>query len=258
MAAIVTERLQTREIRFTDSGEQATREFYVHDNATTPLITEPYLAVNVPGIPTPGSSFPTKPKLVVVGVESNIVEGDRNLFRVTCLYQDKTFGLGEVVYERSVGGNVVDWWRMSPNVPNDPLSNSNTIDIGGVKADIAGTPTSFLRVTSELRITEKMIRNEFDLVAYKAYVGRRNSVSFKGIAPGLLLYMGAQSTGAFGDSLELVQHRFVYDEWLHCQQVPRRNTSGNIVLDATGNAVSVYWRQPFPNTIDFNSLSTNF
>lgn len=258
MAAQVTERLQTREIRFTTSGEQATREFFVYDDAANPAITEPYIAVNVPGIPQPGSTFPSKPKLVQTGIEANIVEGNRKLFRVTVFYEDKTFGVGDVVYERSIGGNNVEWWRMSPNLPQDPLNNANTIDIGGVKGDIAGTPTSFVRITAELLVTEKVIRNETDVAAYKPFVAKRNSVAFKGLAPGTVLYMGAKSVGAFGDSIELVQHRFVSDDWLHCQQVPRRNSSGNIVLDATGNAVAVYWRQPFPATADFNSISTNF
>ncbi len=147
-------------------------------------------------------------------------------------------------------------YRTRPTIPalGDPEPGQ---DIEGDPIDKAGNPTSLQRNIQELTITETV--NVPDLDAYRLARFTRNSVPFFGSPAGTLLYRGA-SIRRTGVDVYQVAHSFVEDEFMHLQQEPLIEPPDMTPkLSEDGPfADQVFFVQPFPNTRDFNTLSTNF
>jgi hypothetical protein len=172
----------------------------------------------------------------------------------------------------------VQWWRTEPtpqtydgedpdwpvgepldgpalNIPTVGLvDNENANDIGGKRIDIAGTPTSILRVRGQFVVSKRVASDNYDPSDTRIYLGARNSQPFFDYPPGTVVYLGARTAQAFRGAPIDVAHTFAYDQYFHMEQQPKRNGGGIIVLDANKRAAEVYWRQPFPTYLDLREV----
>lgn len=140
-------------------------------------------------------------------------------------------------------------WRAAANAPNN-LNSPNDSDIGGTKMDQQGEPISMILPLQELTITN--IRADNNAEICRAATGKRNSADWNGATSGYVLFVGAQAKRISEAEYEIT-YKFVYDAFAHCRQVPKRGHDGRV--DCTdGKATTVMWRQPFPNTYNFNAM----
>lgn len=181
---------------------------------------------------------------------------------------------GELASYSDVRVQFVQWWRSQaspqtydgedPDWPvGEPLDgpsiiippvglvdNENTDDIAGKRIDVAGTPTSVLRVRGQFVRSLLVAASDFDDTANRVFLGKRNSQPFFGYPPGSVVYLGARTSQAFRGAPVQVDHTFAYDEYFHMEQQPKRSGGGIIALDENRHAAEVYWRQPFPDYDD--------
>ena len=135
-------------------------------------------------------------------------------------------------------------------------------DVGGIRIDVAGNPTSILRNTQRMQL-ELMSNTRPDPNRYRLYLGTRNSTPFVGCASGTAVFTGAE--GAITSPGKwLLTFNFVVDFFFHLKQVPKRLPNGSVLLDAaespagTGQAKVVSWVQPFPIVTEFRDINRYF
>lgn len=268
MALTVTEYFQSRGTETDQSSALAVRYFKVFD------VANPTLAEQAAGIPTYGDSFPDKPGLFMLRKTSDVVDGHPRLFDVVCEYGGvegaeenipPTDKVGLVTTQMRGTAQFDDAWRTPPGLvvspANGEVTNSNTTDIGGVRADVSGEPVSFLRRQVSLIISENLKLSSFAPATLFGFVGRRNSGVFQGFAEGTAVYLGPSVVREHSSIVIRVEHEFLIDEYRHLRQYPARNSSGIIQLATFGaikQAEAVYWRQPYIGLANFGLLSTNF
>ena len=149
----------------------------------------------------------------------------------------------------------VDVWRTGATFPT-PINNPPNTDIGGVSVDCCGEPVSTLLNQQEMTVTNVSTTN--NATAILSAIGKRNSVDFLGAGIDYVLFVGASSRRT-GVSQYEIQYRFLYDGAKHLRQVCVRDVDGQPMLnapDGNGNATAktVYARQPFPTTVNLQSV----
>jgi len=115
---------------------------------------------------------------------------------------------------------------------------SGAADIGGLKVDTNGKPKVYdvpqQLVTIETQYDRTLPQGsplaEPDWATYTSYVGARNSAIFLNFPIGSLLYQGFQT--APEDNYYRMSHTFLYDAWLHLEQIPAPNPTGEPILTA--------------------------
>ncbi len=268
MAVTVTEYFQSRGTETDQSSALAVRNFKVYD------VSNPTSAEQAAGIPTYGDAFPDKPGLFMLRKTAEIVDGHPRLFDVVCEYGGvegaeenipPTNKVGLVTIQARGTAQFDDAWRTAPGLTISPISgevtNNNTTDIGGVRADVSGEPVSFLRRQVSLVVSENVKLSTFSPATLFSFVGRRNAGVFQGFAIGTAVYLGPSVVREYSSIVVRVEHEFLIDEYRHLRQYPARNASGIIQLATFGTlkqAEAVYWRQPYIGLVDFNAISTNF
>lgn len=118
------------------------------------------------------------------------------------------------------------------------VSFSGAADIGGLKVDTNGKPKVYdvpqQLVTIETQYDRTLPQGfptaEPDWATYTSYVGARNSAIFLNFPIGSLLYQGFQT--APEDNYYRMSHTFLYDAWLHLEQIPCPNPTGEPILTA--------------------------
>ena len=151
------------------------------------------------------------------------------------------------------------FYREGATIPTSGnVAGNNTTDIAGTSVDIQGTPVSLLRFQQVLSIGEVLSFANFvsNIDTYAGLVGRRNNATFQGAPTGSVVYAGASASRIDIEKFR-VEHEFYRDEFFHLVQVPARDEDGFPIL-VDDVADEVYFRQPFPNTGNFASISTNF
>lgn len=133
-------------------------------------------------------------------------------------------------------------------------------DIGGVKVDVAGTPTFISRplqkVTIDITTTIRPSLRELE-----AYLGSRNLTAFFGIPKNHGVFVGFDQSRASLGKYRLTMQIDV-DRYYHLRQVVARNAAGYPILDqggdtnalSTGQAKIVSWVQPFRDTLEWRRL----
>ena len=278
--ATITELLESRQSATTGGRNTGFRSFVVYDTAS-PITTDiaVRLLFGTGGLPQKGEQYPDAVSpFVAADVSVDRYEGQSDVWKVTWTYKDGTVGGGtnetrqpndpgyiDVAITPSVEFD--DVWRSLTNAEitalvatagyfnGTPLPTDN--DIGGTKIDVAGEPLSGpLRKKVMLSVTETM-----DFVPavnfLMGYVGRRNSTPFKGGAIGSIVY-AAPSIRRIDLNRWAVTHNFISDNYYHLLQMPFRNPDGSVALDSDGHAAYVWYRQPFPDLIDFYTISSYF
>lgn len=274
-ATTAIEILESRN-RFTVNGSrirQRTWKVYSNDGST---LTDSN-AVGNSAIPRYGDPYVTPeesdPLLKVYRHMADPVPGFRDHYIVTVLYRisiayatDKGQDtIGYVEPSATTQATFMEWWRQPlfgggggfdyiPSMGNAP--NFGT-DIGGTPIDVAGVPTSYLRVQKLFRlyeVTGSLINFTLTLLQ-----GTRNETPFLGSAPGTLLYKGSVDRSILNGSLVARIHEFSWDVYFHLVQVIDRDTNAHPILMPGPNeykvAKTVTWRQPFAQVTEFRDLS---
>ena len=278
--ATITELLESRQSLTAGGRNTGVRSFVVYDTAS-PITTD--IAVRqlfgTGGLPQKGEQYPDAVSpFVAADVSVDRYEGQSDVWKVTWTYKDGAVGGGTNETRQPNDPGYVDVsitgsaefdevWRSltnaeiaalvaGANYPNGTASAGDW-DIGGTKIDVAGEPLSGpLRKKVTLSVTETM-----DFVPamsfFMGYVGRRNSTPFKGGAIGTIVYT-APSIKRIDLNRWAVTHNFVSDNYYHMIQMAYRNPDGSVALDTDGHASNVWYRQPFPDLIDFYTISSYF
>jgi hypothetical protein len=174
--------------------------------------------------------------------------------------------VGYVEWTLDVAATFVDTWIESPAYPNlggIGSTPSAALITGGNQIDIEGAPVSRLKYTSEITISETISNYSgvpSIVSAMRGARGKRNSGDWEGFGGGKVLYTGG-SIRRTGLSTFVANHRLIEDSEYHLIQYPARDSTGKIptkVVNGANRAREVYWRQPFPDTMDFTTISANW
>jgi len=211
-------------------------------------------------------------KLWVVDFNFDSTVGDATAGPVAADVKTAT-EVGYTSIEVQTSVQTVDIWRTGATVPTSSnISLPSLIDIAGTKVDSAGEPISML-----LPIQNISVRNvkygRPDYATILAAAGSRNVSAFTLGATGQtfvcaassLLFVGA-NTSRIGPNQYEINYQFSYDPTTyHLRQQPLRDidqrasttrvTPGSAISAANPERANVvYWKQPFPNEVDFAVL----
>jgi hypothetical protein len=262
---------QSRGFEQGTDGRSGTREFLVVENDST-VTTQP--SVNQVIRSTNVRLYTQDPvtvlgNLIPLSVSVRSV-GDKQIqYLVSFKYGLETVGGNDTTDDPSAPSFVAfnisqkpiafDLWRADDFV--FPL-NQNT-DIVGTPVDVAGEPITAFIIQQEL---ELMVRYEnfadVPNLDSLSLVAKRNSLPFLGAEAGYLLFTG-MSLSRDGINSYNASFTFVWDQFQHQRQAPKRDRNGDVLLildpdepavDKVYIAETVLFKQPFFDTGDFNTL----
>jgi len=132
-------------------------------------------------------------------------------------------------------------------------------------ADKEGKPQH--RDVSQVVITVQFLWNSTDLddaatpapIGYPnlatgaAEINKRNTAEWIGFPAGSVLFAGISADPDQDEYIRLT-YTFIYDQWYHLEQQPELDPEQRVELNGSGNAGTVKWFQPYPNTYDFADL----
>lgn len=266
MAQQVVESEDSRKLGNSGGILRGTRVFFIWDDVS-PITAPSQILFGENGMPQLGDLFPGELEVYAVTYDFQFVPNSNGVWRVEFAYQAGSGGTpppdrvptepGYLQISMDYGAVFKDFWRSSPNL-NPGAGN----DIGGVKIDTGGVPTSVLVAQHRLVIEETVPtwKVEDSTARARNSVGTRNSASFFGAASGTLLYEGCSARRTTLAAFSLT-HKFLYDEYGHQIQQPRLNSQRQVECTATSgflHATWVRWVQPFPFVTNFSQLSDNF
>jgi hypothetical protein len=234
----VIEFLESRSIQTSGGRGTGTRVFHV--TGTTSVRTVHNLlgkaGDNGVEMPNVGDAHPDFPGLRARDFSVSLVAGHNDTWRVDWTYEVISRGfpqypttvitelpneVGYLELSSEIRAEFVLAWRKngtpSLTYPQNGQVTNPTQDIRGEPVDQAGNPISVQRNIQELTITENVESPAWS--TYRSFRFCRNSASFFGAAPGLVLYRGA-SVRRIGVNVYSVAHSFVEDGDFHLQQSP--------------------------------------
>ena len=262
MSVQVVEITGSRDMR-NAGGLQGARRFFAYDDAlATPLI-EDIMAGD--GMPSPGDPHPDTPSLVANNYTMAPSSEKPGAWSVTWAYLPPEFPLPTgpepvpdepdlpfVGLNTSLSLTIVDMWKSDPEFPSNPSAPGATTDIGGTEVHVEGYPISMALSTVDISISNTVTAQTIFAGSMLNAMGKRNASTFMGLPEGTVLYRGSNVTRV-GHSSWDVSYDFAYDPWFHMRQVPARDKDGNpAVVDGETPTLDVYWRQPFPSTVEID------
>lgn len=152
----------------------------------------------------------------------------------------------------------------SGGIPQTWTANG-PVDILGKPIDSKGQPGSIFRKKQILEITEH-VAGQFTAASTFGFVGRRNNATFLGAQTGRLVFTGVTSSARLDTNLFSITFGMVWDEFFHMLQRTTVNGDGDVIarrinpanVNSPCVAQTVYWDQPFPDTANFDSISTTW
>ena len=158
------------------------------------------------------------------------------------------FDLDRTTYATQSGTNPI----RTPRYPPGSVDS----DIGGNPIDIAGDPTSIISYKQRL-VVDLIADTRINAQWLKEYMGTRNFQPFLGVEAGALLFAGADASMISQGKWQHT-YNFEADNFFHLVQRPLRMPHGDIILaPGSGQANHIVWVQPFPRTMDFQSIEYN-
>ena len=269
MAQIVVEAKESRSLSSQGGKYSGTASFHVWDD-TTDIQNATDIQFGSNGMPDIGTAFPGEPELTASSWSAEVIPESRYVWKVTWSYtsgeaenQKSPSEVGYLQVSMEYGGTFKDMWRSSgPGYGLNFQGGSPTgKDIGGKAIDAAGEPTSVFIPQHRLVIDETVSGSELAARTRlsRNAVAKRNSAEFYGASVGTLLYEGCSARRVTLTAWSLT-HKFMYDDWYHMGQQPRRNSQREVVLTMSEQpfAALVRWVQPYPLLFDMNAISDNF
>jgi len=158
--------------------------------------------------------------------------------------------------QRSGGG-----WATAPRGDIIPPRT----DVGGVPIDTGGRAGSFLVRVGSYSIPRNYRLQDYVATQFLDAMGARNDAPFLGFETGALLYARPRSS-RIEQGVVRVVHTLVLDEFFHCRQIAGADENGEVEITTPGGVIdgityekshasSVFWIQPFPRLIDFQSIN---
>lgn len=265
---------QSRGFEQGTDGRSGTREFLVVEN--DPAVTDQPSMGQV--IRSTGVRLYTPDRNPVLG---NLIplsvsvrtQGDKQIqYLVTFKYgleglaPDDSFGEdpgapGFVAFNISQKPVALDLWRASDfSFPPDEYT-----DIGGTPMDNAGEPVTAFIIQQELELRVRYEKfSDVPTLDSLSAVGKRNQFSYLGAERGRLLFTGMSLSRDAINSYN-ASFTFVWDQFFHQRQVPKRDQNGDVILieDPSSSipagqkhyvAETVMFKDPFPDVISFQTL----
>lgn len=266
MSQLVVESEESRKLSNSGGSLRGTRVFFIWDDAS-PIQSPSEILFGENGMPKLGDLFPGELEVYAVTYDFQFIPNSNGVWRVEFAYQAGSGGTpppvvvpsdpGYLQISMDYGAVFKDFWRSNPNT-----NVGANLDIGGVRIDTGGVPTSVLVAQHRLVIEETVPtwKVEDSTARARFSVGTRNAASFFGAARGTLLYEGCSARRVTLAAFSLT-HKFLYDEYGHQIQQPRLNSQRQVECDNTtgfSHAIWVRWVQPFPMLSAFSALSDNF
>lgn len=260
---------QSRGFEQGTDGRSGTREFLVVENDST-VTTQPEMdqVIRSTGVQlrVPDSD-PVLGNLIPISVSVRTA-GDKQIqYFVSFKYGSESlasFDTGTfpgdpnfVAFNLSQRPLALDAWRSrQDNVPD--IFDGLDIDIGGAKLDEAGEPITIFIYQQELELKVRYEKfSDIPLKESLSLVSSRNNIPYLGAEQGYLLYTGMSVSRDELNSYN-ASFNFVWDEYKHRRQVPKRDQNGDIILveDSSGvfTAEKVMLRQPFGYQTSFQRL----
>ena len=143
--------------------------------------------------------------------------------------------------------------------PTGDVDNPTNDDIGGVRVDAGGVPTTVVSVDRRFSTTEKQVTFP-TLGAYSGLVGKRNADPYEGGGIGEILYLGFAWNYETETGLWAITHQFAVDKsYHHAEQVARTDPQGVVITDVNNTedfwqAKHVVWIQLFGTGTFGNTL----
>lgn len=275
MATTVTEQLDSRPNETSDGNFTMPRRFLVGGLTNPQDVKATFGTATTPdAMPNYGFINPSFPELNAIRYSMTPMEGHSDLWEVVWYYQNTPVigpsdkqpdEVGYFEFNTDQSKNFVDAWREDPGIEftsaPDGVPDGLRTDIKGQSVDSGGESGSVQRFQSVLEISE-VIEWPIPYAAYRNAVGKRNLLPFYGAVKGKLCLTGVQ-TVRIGLKKSRASFRFVYDEWFHMQQMPKRDMEGTILKKGGSDdgvnpfdaAAYVYWVQPIKGFSDFSNLS---
>jgi hypothetical protein len=171
---------------------------------------------------------------------------------------------------RSTSLRQAAYYRAGTTIPSngDAVWGASSADMGGTAIDINGKPRTYdvqqqvisVEIYWDRTLPSGAPAAEPPWSTYTAKVNTRNDKLFLGAATGYLLYRGFQAAPV--DNYYRIEHTFLFDQWLHCEQVAAPNPTGEPVL-TPGTTIAgqqilqtekVIWFQRYTSKTDFQSI----
>lgn len=263
-----------------DGSRTAARVFMVYPLASETFTTPADVRAKFGTTPDQGDSlpgyreqFPGDAGMLAAFVEIEPEAPDQHMWRVVwhykTLYTGERNPTEEGYLEWGETGSLEfrDKWRNSYPMPPTGYPDASipagvSVEVYGTAIDVAGVPVSASHATGEITISENVTSANLPSyrLAWAAASGKRNSAAFAGRPKGSLLLL-PPTLSKIAPNMYRVQYRMPWDQDFHCVQVPARTADGEVRKGTDGTnlfAELVHWRQPFPLTVDFFTLSPNF
>ena len=269
MSIVVVEQAGSGEVsRGNDGKMSARRMFLVYEDGSSPLLVDNILDNS--DLPQIHDQHPDAPA-IIVGSYSIREHPDRAYaYEITYSYAPwSAIALDEepesdvidgadpdsavTAFSIAVSLTIVDIWKSNPTIPAD-IDEPPRTDIGGTSVSEGGYPISLALPTAKITMNQRFT-GMFFAGSYLSDIGKRNIAEYHGFSAGSLLFMGvsvSQDTSGFNE----VTFELAFDSDFHLRQVPLRDEDGNPTVDLTADppSVTVYFKQPFPNTTSFGFL----
>jgi hypothetical protein len=259
---------QSRGFEQGTDGRSGTREFLVVENDSTvtaqpsmgQVIRSTGVRLYVPDLdPVLGNLIPLS-----VSVRT---QGDKQIqYLVSFKYGLETVGSDDTTDDPSapsfVAFNIsqrpvaIDLWRANDGI----LPTDNNEDVEGTPVDEAGEPVTAFIIQQELELQVRYEKfADVPNIDSLYLVAKRNDQAYLGAEAGSLLFTG-MSVSRDGINSYNASFTFVWDQFNHRRQAPKRDQNGDVIVQEDPNntgfyiAETVVMKQPFPDTASFQSL----
>jgi len=236
--------------------DTATRKFLIYDDVGAADDTDISTVVLFESLPQIADLHPDIPNLRVTKRNVTRTEERSDAYNINYSYEympDEPDGIALVSESSEVTGQFVDVWRTKPTRPIS-LNNPSDDDIGGVKIDQAGTPTSIL-LKQQTYQTSFTHYGSIPVGTLYSATGKRNRTAWNGFEAGFLVYLGVSYQTKTASSYTRTD-KFLYDDFAHLRQIVYSFDGDlNPKLDTDGHADVIRFVQPFPEVTNFDNLN---
>lgn len=260
MTIQVTEVAGSRIVTNPAAGERSgSRSFIVYDDSGLfPTMDDMLLATGMPAYNDP---HPDNDSLFAGGYNFQLNEERANTWIVTWNYtpnlvnaieEDEPSDPDFAAFDAKVTQTIVDMWKSNPNKPAN-INNPAATDIGGTLVANMGLPISAALPRADITLKTTLSTSNFQGFGFLTSVTKRNANTWLGFPAGSVLFKGVNIARTGPISYDLT-YELTWDYWYHLRQVPERDVDGNPKIDLTGLELNVFFKQPFPLTVDFGFL----
>ena len=242
-----------------EGPRSVSRSFIVYDDSGLfPTMDDMLLATGMPAYNDP---HPDNDSLFAGGYNFQLNEERANTWIVTWNYtpnlvnaieEDEPADPDFAAFDAKVTQTIVDMWKSNPNFPSN-INNPAATDIGGTLVANMGLPISAALPRADITLKTPLSTTNCKGFGFLPSFTKRNANTWLGFPAGSVLFKGVNIARTGPISYDLT-YELTWDYWYHLRQVPERDVDGNPKIDLSGSELNVFFKQPFPLTVDFGFL----